>query len=72
MYVLAQVAPVAGCALMMAVCFAAMGGMSVWRRWRSRGRPADGRSVESVEALRREVQSLQEALDARGRPGSRS
>ena len=72
MYVLAQVAPAAGCALMMVVCLASMGGVSAWRRWRARLAPGGERVGDPVEGLRREVESLKEALEARDRSDSQS
>ncbi len=71
MYALAQVAPAAGCALMMVVCLVSMGGMSAWSRWRARLAP-DERSADPVEGLRGEVASLKEELEARDRSGARS
>ncbi len=72
MYVLAQVAPVAGCALMMVVCLVSMGGVSVWRRWHARLAPGGERSGDPVEGVRREVEALKEALEARDRTSSQS
>lgn len=72
MYVLAQVAPTAGCALMMVVCLVSMGGMSAWRRWRARLAPGGNRSGDPVEGLRGEIESLKEALAARDRSGAQS
>ena len=72
MYVLAQFAPAAGCALMMVVCLGAMGGMSAGSRWRARLAPGDERSGDPVEGLRREIESLKEALEARDRSGAQS
>ena len=72
MYVLAQVAPAAGCALMMVVCLVSMGGVSAWRRWRARLAPRDERLGDPVEGLRREIESLKEALQARYRSDAQS
>ena len=69
-YVLAQVAPAVGCALMMAVCLVSMGGMSAWRRWRVGLGTGGAQSAESVDGLRREVESLERALEMRDRSGS--
>ncbi len=69
-YVLAQVAPVVGCALMMVVCLVSMGGMSAWRRWRARLGPGGSQLGDSVEGLRREIESLKGALEVRDRSGS--
>ena len=72
MYVLAQVAPAVGCALMMVVCLVSMGGVSAWRRWRARLAPGGDRSGDPVEGLRREIESLKDALEARDRSGAQS
>ena len=69
-YVLAQVAPVVGCVLMMVVCLVSMGGMSAWRRWRARLGPDGAQLGDSVEGLRREIESLKGALEVRDRTGS--
>ena len=69
-YVLAQVAPAVGCALMMAVCLVSMGGMSAWRRWRVGLGPGGAPSGDSVDGLPREVESLDRALEMRDRSGS--
>ncbi len=72
MYVMAQIAPVAGCALMMVVFLASMGGAGAWKRRRARLAPGGERVVDPVDGLRREVESLKEALEARDRTGSQS
>lgn len=72
MYVLAQVAPAAACALMLVVALAWMGRTSAWRRWRAGPAPADQRAGGNVEGLRREVESLKEAHEARDRSGVES
>ena len=72
MYVLAQIAPAAGCALIMVVCLVSMGGVSAWKRWRARLAPGGQRLDDPVDGLRREVESLKEALEARDRSGSQS
>lgn len=72
MYVLAQVAPAAGCALMMMVCLIAMGGVSAWRRWRARLTPGDAGSSDHVAGLRRDIESLKAALQAHDRSGAQS
>ena len=72
MNALAQVAPAAGCALMMMVCLVAMGGVSAWRRWRARPAPGGNGSGDPVEGLRRDIETLKEALEARDRSGAQS
>ena len=69
MYLLAQVAPAAGCALIMVVCLVSMG---AWRRWRAQLAPSDKRLDDPVEGLRLEVESLKEALHARDRSDAQS
>lgn len=72
MYVSAQIAPAAGCALIMVVCLVSIGGVSAWKKWRGRRVTSGERLVDPVEGLRGEVASLKEALEARDRSGSQS
>lgn len=73
MDVFAPAAWAAVCAVMMLVCFAAVGVIAAWRRVHTPPSlpPAADRQVE-VEGLRVEAESLKELLEARDRPGSRT
>ena len=68
MSVVGQVAPVAGCALMLAVCLVVMGGAGVRRWWRARWVPA----ILPVEELQREIAALRNSIAARDRARSAS
>lgn len=72
MYVLAQIAPAVGCALIMVICLISMGAVSGWKRRRARHARGGELSGDPVDGLRAEVASLQEALEARDRSGSQS